>query len=558
MNKKDTKRKKIIYIMMILQILICILIGMKKEGFHEDEYYSYYSSNRTLGLYVTDNSMVSTDTIKDEFVVLPGEGFNYKLVKTVQSWDVHPPMYYYVLHTACSILPELFSKWIGIAINIIFLILSSYFLAKIMDLLQIGDMQKYFTIIIWSINPITLSFVMFTRMYMMLSFFILLCTYLHVRLLQTTRAMNNGLILDKKDKIFDLKLFAKYMLPIMLCSFFGFLTHYYYLIYFVGIGIYYCLWLFVQNRKSKDKISKFVTMTITYVISCAVSLALAIIYYPSALSQIFGGYRGKEAFSAFSDLTNVFARILYFLKLLNNGVFFYTFIIFIVLFLIGYFVLGIRPRSESLMMVFASSFYFIVVAKTCLILGTSSHRYEMPIYSIIIMLCIEALVQFVSETLTLLESKGFTLKGKYIDADAISGKIFIGLVAVFTIVSLHADFVSDKVLFLYEDEAKKIEFASSHSTDAVIIVYNSAAADKVFWMTNEILEYENVYYLSLDSYDNILDDGILKSDEIVVYLADCDDSDKVLTSICSQCESNLTYSKISSKTNWTTYLLSQS
>ena len=101
---------------MAAAIYFCI----QKSGFHADEYYSYYSTELTKGLNVPENGWMQHDDYYDEFRVLKGEGFRYGLVKQIQSWDVHPPMYYWVLHTVCSMFPGTFTKWTGLGINLIF------------------------------------------------------------------------------------------------------------------------------------------------------------------------------------------------------------------------------------------------------------------------------------------------------------------------------------------------------------------------------------------------------------------------------------------------------
>ena len=68
-----------------------------------------FSSNVTYGLVPTDREWKDVDEIRSEFRVLEGEGFRYGLVKTMQSFDVHPPLYYMVLHTVCSLFPGVFS-----------------------------------------------------------------------------------------------------------------------------------------------------------------------------------------------------------------------------------------------------------------------------------------------------------------------------------------------------------------------------------------------------------------------------------------------------------------
>ena len=106
-------------VLLFLQLGVCFYFGNKKAGFHEDELYTFYSTNKTAGLSVNDRQWLTREQIRNDFVVLPGEGFRYGVVKQMQSWDVHPPFYYYLFHTACSLFPGVFSKWLGIGVNMI-------------------------------------------------------------------------------------------------------------------------------------------------------------------------------------------------------------------------------------------------------------------------------------------------------------------------------------------------------------------------------------------------------------------------------------------------------
>ena len=38
-------------LLLCLQIIVLFYYGSRKAGFHEDELYSYYSSNKTAGLF---------------------------------------------------------------------------------------------------------------------------------------------------------------------------------------------------------------------------------------------------------------------------------------------------------------------------------------------------------------------------------------------------------------------------------------------------------------------------------------------------------------------------
>ena len=99
-------------IIMMLQRVVASYFCFQKQGFHYDEYYSYYSSNVTHGLAPTDRAWKDVSEIRSEFKVLEGQQFQYGFVKIMQSYDVHPPLYYMILHTVCSLFPGLFSKWL--------------------------------------------------------------------------------------------------------------------------------------------------------------------------------------------------------------------------------------------------------------------------------------------------------------------------------------------------------------------------------------------------------------------------------------------------------------
>ena len=52
------KRKRIFVeimaVLLMAQLGVMLFYGNKKAGFHEDEFYTYYSTNKTAGLFVND------------------------------------------------------------------------------------------------------------------------------------------------------------------------------------------------------------------------------------------------------------------------------------------------------------------------------------------------------------------------------------------------------------------------------------------------------------------------------------------------------------------------
>ena len=116
-NVKKRNWYLILGMLLLVQLIAIFYFGSKKAGFHYDEYYSYYSSNVSIGLVPTDREWKPGSEIADEFRVLPGQRFQYGTVTRMQTYDVHPPFYYLLLHTVCSLFPGRFSKWSGIGLN---------------------------------------------------------------------------------------------------------------------------------------------------------------------------------------------------------------------------------------------------------------------------------------------------------------------------------------------------------------------------------------------------------------------------------------------------------
>ncbi|MBO5620113.1 MAG: hypothetical protein J5959_00615, partial [Butyrivibrio sp.] len=228
-GSKDYKsiKKYIFCLIFILSLALSLFYGFQKQGFHEDEYYTYFSSNRSLGLYQPDRQWQERQTILDEFAVKKGEGFNYGLVKLVQSWDVHPPFYYFIFHTVCSFVPGVFTKWTGIITNLQAFAIGFVFLCLIMDRLRVSPLVEMLTLVFWGLNPQTVSANIFVRMYAWLGALILACAYFHIRLIQEY---------DRDSS--DLRRYIlRLLLPVMIVSYIGFLIQYFYIFFFVFIGI---------------------------------------------------------------------------------------------------------------------------------------------------------------------------------------------------------------------------------------------------------------------------------------------------------------------------------
>lgn len=582
MEKEKRKYSLILLWILIMQLCLMIFSGFNKAGFHQDEYYSYFSSNRTMGFYYPDREWVDNETIKNEFVVLPGEGFNYPLVSLVQSWDVHPPFFYDLLHTVCSLTPGVFSKWQGIIVNIIAYIISFVLLNKLAKSIGMTSGLRMVLMAVYGFNPMTVSCVMFIRMYMWLTVFVLASALLHIKLISLIKEYYEGselkgFVLSKPfDKHFN-TWFIRFLVCITVVNFLGFLTQYYYLIFMVMLGFFFSLWflfLMPKNKKYKGQDTlnvkemledeEFKNQAATFVerlkyiviygFVSDISLALSVVVYPASLSHIFRGYRGQEAMSAFTDGANFFDRLLFFTglagKYLFSGLWGFILALVILASIALFFIIRIKGDKDTMhiahirILTVTVTAYFVIVAKTALLLGETSNRYEMPVYPLVLLL----LVYFVR-----------------IGARAIVGdRRFGGMslpVLITLILFIAIDFkglcVDKNVLFLYKEDADRIAYAKEMEENGAVtlVMFNEATPDNIWRLTDELLEYPELFYVDESNTDIIEDDKVRNADTLLVYAADHDNQDALLDKLLESNGKLSTCEQVSKKDMWTLYRL---
>ncbi len=482
-----------------------------KQGFHEDELYTYYSTARTNGFYVENGKWMDRETIRREFVVLPGERFQYGLVKQVQSWDVHPPMYYWVFHTAASLVPGVFSKWIGLSVNLFF---HGIHLALLTYLSWLACEKRQKTALavtlFYGLTPAAMSGVVFIRMYEMLTVFVLLCAVLHV---QAVRRLESGVLQEKKLP------FVKFLLPLAAVTYVGFLTQYYYFIFLFYMALAFCIYLIRRDRNLYN--------CLRYGISQAAAFGLAYLTYPACLGQMFRGQRGAQATANFFDLSNTLERVWFFLKLMNGYVFGYLFFLLLLLMAI---LLAVRVHRRGgqaagqsreqnelrfgaafWILLFTAAGYFLTVSKTALLLGETSNRYQLPIYGILVFL-----VFFSCQTLWRQAAAGqepLTFLIRHREAAERAALLYCLLILV--IGYLRVD-----VVFLYPENRERVALAKEQAAADIPVVYVYRPGEEwCIWAVADVLmAYDGVYFVSAESEEPITEPAIAGADALTAYL----------------------------------------
>ena len=569
-EKKNLKYNCILMLFLVLQIIVIIFFGTQKAGFHQDEYYSYFSSNRSLGFYYPDREWVDTDTILNEFVVQKGQGFNYGLVALVQSWDVHPPLFYDFLHTICSLTPGIFSKWQGLIVNITAFVISYFLLYMLSVNLGMKEDMRLVVMTAYGFNPMTISCVLFIRMYMLLTVFIIASALCHMKIISLIKKHYMGLDIYISAPHKEVKFrgqFVKYLTALMAVDLLGFLTQYYYLIFMVMIGFFFSIWFlllipvgnaareFLENVKYRIGMLNRLKYVFLYCAGSAVSLAVAVLIYPASLSHIFRGYRGQEAASAFADISNLPERTGFFLGLVGKYLFSGMWEIIAALVLLAvlalFFFIRIKGEKDTLhiahiRILAASVFaYFLVVAKTALLLGDTSNRYEMPIYPLGILLA----CYFVRIGVrAIVGNRNFKL---------INIPVAVTLV-IFLFINGKGLLADGNVLFLYREDEERISFASEMKQEGAktLVMFNEATPDNIWRLTDELLVYDELFYVSEENTDAITDEAVCEADSLLVYAADHENRDEILQKIIEsgQTQGQETSCRIiSAKDMWTLY-----
>ena len=480
-------------VILCLQIVTMIYFGFQKQNFHVDEYFSYYSSSdNDFYIGLQDRAWNKSNITIEKCKVHMEERFNYKNVYEMEAKDVHPPLYYYFLHTICSFFPETFSKWTGLGLNIFFFAVSFILLERITWQLSEGNEGLALAVItFYGFNPAVISAVMFIRMYMLLALLILLFVYVHL-----------GIV--KNHYKFSIKRVA----AIIAVSFAGFLTHYYFLV-LAGIfsGVFAIMTL-IESRNIKSSIFNFA--------ACLIGTGAAVLYYPACIEHIFFGYRGEGAQAAFFDLSNTLYRFRYFSHITSRIAFAdrmkEIFIAGVLAVAVAGIILWRRRRNNGMLkqysiwkgawlsVILATLGYYLLVAKTALMNEDEMVRYTFPVYGFLFLI---VLTGFMIAGKVLVNNKKMRITGWGI---LILGSLALNLYGM----------KQGSVLFLYPEQKERESFAAAHRNAAVIQVYGN---EGLTWeIAEELTEYPEFYCISVNDLSEIEDDTIENADEIVAYI----------------------------------------
>ena len=502
------KNKYIILTITILCGIMFYFIDLK-SGFHEDEIFSYGSSNykydnvyRWYGYAEADNDVLFNQVLqgnignklnnvskylkdKDSFkkdevlakevptfrtkeeakeylVINNGDIFNYFSVYYNQARDVHPPLFYFLVHFISTIYYGQFTKYIIFTLNLLFFIGSLIIIKKIMSELK-QDKLTIPTMILYGASIGCISTVMFQRMYMMLAFFGISYLYL------TLKFINDD---------YNIKNKKWWIITILL----GFLTQYYFVVYIVLIFIVIAINLIIKKEYKK---------LLNYFLVHLIPAIIGLVFYPFAIEDIFFSYRGIGSIDEHSK--TIVENLGYYFGQIYKLFGFNNLLIILLVLLVSTITYKIIKKDieynkdntmKLVVLIVPVLLYILVMCKISPFLGALyTSRYIMILFPVIAVIIIYVL--------SLIYTKN----------------IFVITLVLSMILSING-LICNKPVYLYEDNKQVIELANNNSDKYFVYVF-----DNYFTHLSSMPEFA-IYKEHIILNNNIHDFSLLNNDKL--------------------------------------------
>ena len=512
-------------LLVVLQLMLCIWMGHKKQSFFTDEIYSYGLANSEDYTFLNYESAqeygaerggwVDSNYFRDYVEVNADTPFSFSAAFRNQTNDVHPPLYYILLHSVCSLFPDHLTKWTGIGLNLVIMLFVDFLLYYVGQMAFGTEKSKiWFAIFLWGLSAAGVSNVLFIRMYLMQTAELLAYISAHIYLF-------------KQEKRFSIKNLALLSIAVIL----GGLTQYYFYVFAFCFSAPICIALLY-----KKKFTDF----FKYALALMVGFFLNLVIFPATLYHVFKGYRGQEATS--NLLGGRGEVISQYLKWINNSLFGGLFLI-VALFILAivvyryFFSVKIEKKAEqsytvifeqrekrkvqwelslNTLLYLLSSFAIIGFAYVAMI-GSNlvSNRYIYGIYPIVALWIVSIL--------------SWMIKDK---------RVILGLTAIMCLLS----FVRYGVDFQYPEYPEYKEKAQTLEGDDCLLYYGTEWVDTYMALPLKFL-YDESYFFAPEEIEN-LDEILAKrstDDDVVVHLPDPtskEDAESILNQILSATEYN--------------------
>lgn len=369
-GSKSWRIAVVLFAICFIQLCVLSYFGKQKSFLMCDELFTYTSSNNAeiQAFDMPLNEWLDRDWYLSQGAAMEGHTFEYAIPYRNQAADVHPPLYYILMHTLCSFVPGQIVFALGTGLNIFFMLgctLLLYLLAtEVFGSRKIGLV----TAALFGITYGACNMVLFVRMYTMMAFIALAHVYVYLRFLEEKRLTWKHWLLFGSTLIL------------------GVLTHY----YFILLAFFLAAWYFVKfwmQKQFKEECFFHVSIEV-----CAL---ISLVIFPPMWNHIFNDYRGEEAREALVGMGGFGGRLKAMLRFLDAQLFggwlwllLMAGVILLVIYGIKYKNFPLRELKKLFPILFMTGGYFVLVTK---IAPYATDRYLMPIYPFVYLIVVGGL-----------------------------------------------------------------------------------------------------------------------------------------------------------------------
>ena len=503
MRKFKTKLPVIILVfVMICQIGLVSYFGVQRaeiKGTHIDEMYSYLLANSYDGSKISTidsywDQWIDGNALMETITVQKGEGFSYDKVYYNNSFDCHPPLFYALLHTVCSVFTDQYTIWFGIALNMFLMLIADILIYLLSKEFINNKTAAVLPVILWGISLACMNTVLFIRMYMLLA----VCSigFLYM----TVRSLKNGFNLKRCFFLFTFSLL-------------GVFTHYYFILFAFFVTLSYCLYKFFKKNFREG---------LLFGSTVALSVVLLLIIYPCAIEQATGSSTnnvGNEVSRSIFNFSALPKKIIDFIswlaKSLFNNKYIFAVICVLAVLLVAAMLIGAKIRHKKIELDNEFKLVISLIAVTMVTIvvslhiagGYASERYIYNLYPVLAVLFVSLIYKIIEN----LDNKKFAL------------------IVLSLIVLLNAGFyaVNPSCRYMYTAEKTEVEtLLNANAENCIVINAKSKEDGKAHQMipTANAVRFNNFEKVYLTTVDGVKDiDSILSGVDytkgVVVYLA---------------------------------------
>lgn len=454
--------------LLVLHLVLLCYWGVQKQGFHVDEVYTFELSNYPDTIYGDGEnayaSWKSGETFKQ--ILEPADGRLFDL--SVPFWngetDNHPSTYYILVNIVSSVFKLLginVNKWAALIPNLIFCLVATYFMVRILYCLLRNELLALFGAAAWAFCIGTINTGVYLRMYALLTMAAVIFSWLHLKFLAE---YSEGSSVKKTLKF------------LQLTTILGILSQYYFLVFAFFFCGFICIYLLVKKDWN---------MLRCYMLTEIGAVPAAELLFPRMVVRLFFGDRGSEALGSIVNGSGYFVRLKSVLEIINKelfGGYGLAVLVVCIVFLLLSVALCKYKRQESfpggpfvLLLLLAAAFYILAVTK---IAPYQVDRYFMCIFPLLSISAVYGLCRGV------LAISAAIPKG---------GLACIVTVAMVFVAFTLSNTASGDVSYIYSDGAERSAVLSKYKDLPVIALNGDNYNDSVLQWAFEFQNYESIF-----------------------------------------------------------------